>query len=132
MLTTCEPEVTIFAPAPGDDYVLKSIAGVDLPAPWAEYEGISARMMSATLTLREDGTGTWRAVTESELNGPTTEWESEVTYSLDGSGIAIDFVCSDLADCIAGPHFLGEVTATGILISTSTVMRAPLVFDAVQ
>ena len=116
---------------PGDEYVLRSIADMPVPAPWAPNTALDTRMMSATLTLRPDGTGSWHAVVEESVGGTTYQQDSEFTYGLTGTAISVSFTCPDLASCIAGPHLTGRVTATGIIFTTSLTTRAPLVFDVV-
>jgi hypothetical protein len=130
-LVACDSRV--FGPeAPGEDYVLRSIADIPLPAPWTPNPGLETRMMSAGLRLNTDGTGTWHAVVESELMGPTYEQETEAVWESSGGSVEVTLVCDDLSSCIAGPHLSGEFTETGIRFSHSVITRAPLVFDAVR
>ncbi|HEX9565361.1 MAG TPA: hypothetical protein VF981_15375 [Gemmatimonadaceae bacterium] len=117
---------------PSDNYALRSIANVAVPAPWTPNPAIETRMLSASLRLWPDGTGTWHAVIESEPMIATYQQDSDFTYVRTGAGIEVSLGCPDNASCIAGPHLIGDVTASGIIFTTSLITRAPLVFDAVQ
>jgi hypothetical protein len=114
----------------GERYVLRSIAGIALPAPYAQNPQHNARILADTLILREDGTGEWRALIEQSLNGPTNTARIEVTFTQDGDDIAVSFVCPDLASCVAPPHYVGEALSGGdrIEFRTSRVTRAPLIY----
>ena len=122
-----EPAPTLNA----NGYVLQSIDGVPLPAPWAPSGTVTSRMRSATLTLHEGGTGTWHAVIEETPGGATITEDRDLTYVLDGTHLEISYQCNDLGSCIAGPHLVGSLTSHGLTITTSLVTLAPLVFEAV-
>lgn len=118
----------------GERYVLRSIAGIPLPAPYAQNPEHNARIIADTLVLHEDGTGEWRALIETSLNGPTHAARVELMYTQDGDDIAISFVCDDMGACIAPPHFVGEARSGGDRIDfhLSRVSRAPLVYDRIR
>ena len=116
------------------DYSLTSIAGVALPAPFADNPW---RMISATITLRDDGTGTWRAVVEVDPNGTTNTWSQEITYVRVGTRLELTFRCFDIrrvagddAPCVSGPHFVGKASPGRIVFTTSNIMRVPQVFQS--
>jgi hypothetical protein len=113
----------------GDIFVLRSIAGVVVPAPWAPNPGATERMLSAALTLHEDGTGTWVAVVETAVSGPTVAWNNDVTWVRSGDHLEIDIECDDLGSCIPGPHLVGDLTETGFTVTESSVTRSPLIFE---
>jgi hypothetical protein len=119
-----EPDVA------GERYVLRSIAGIALPAPYAQNPQHTARILADTIVLREDGTGEWRALIEQSLNGPAHVARVELTYTQDGDDIAVSFVCKDGAACVAPPHYVGEALSGGdrIEFRTSRVTRAPLIY----
>jgi hypothetical protein len=147
VLTTLLPVAACTSPNEprriGNAFVLRSIDGVALPALWAQGENVTARMTSATLTLRDDGTGTWHAVIEETPGGTTIPFDDDLTYVLDGTNIELTYVCNDVlapflsgsmgsgADCIAGPHLVGVMTPLGLTITASLVTRAPMVFESV-
>lgn len=119
-------------PLEGDHFVLTSIAGIGLPAPWAPNPVAQERMLAASLVLQDDGSGTWMATVETSVSGPTVTWNDDVTWQRSGNHVEIDIECDDLGSCIAGPHFVGEITDDGFTVTTSSVTRPPLVFHRVE
>ncbi len=113
---------------PGTVYVLQSIDGQPLPAPYAENLQLPDRMFADTLVLRDDGTGESRIVIEESLGGLKDHQVQQLTYS-GTTHIEITFICPPAALCIAGPHLAGDASAGGIVFSVSKVTRAPLVFE---
>jgi hypothetical protein len=119
--------------APGLDgrvYVLRSIDGIALPAPYAENPQLDSRMFADTLVLRDDGTGDWRTVVEESVGGAKQHVVETLTWT-GTTYIEIAFTCPPGADCIAPPHLAGDVTPGGILFTVSKVTRAPLDFQSV-
>ena len=118
----------------GSTYALRSIAGIPLPAPYAQNPQFAGRIMSASIVLREDGTGEWRTVTEDSLGGPTHAGTAELTYTQRAGAITISLVCNDMGACIAPPHLVGEVTSGGRAIDfpLSRITRAPLSYERIN
>jgi hypothetical protein len=111
----------------GTMYVLQSIDGQPLPAPYAANLQLPDRMFADTLVLRDDGTGESRTVIEESLGGAKDHQVQQLTYS-GTNHVEITFTCPPGALCIEGPHLSGDVSAGGIVFSVSKVTRAPLVF----
>lgn len=115
-----------------DVYELRSIANVALPAPYAPNLNYPNRMISGMLILYEDGTGHWETEAEVEVGGGTFHSDVGLEWTRAGNDLSITFECNDTASCIAGPHFAGVLDGSRLTVPTSTVMRAPIVFDALR
>jgi hypothetical protein len=118
----------------GEVYVLRSIAGVPMPAPYAPNLEFSARKIADTLFLGADGTGDAHTVMEESLGGRVFTFNEGVTYTRRGNDVEVSYECppNALALCVAPPHLIGKVTATGIQFVESRVSRAPLVYERVR
>ena len=116
-------------PLTGDIYVLDSIEGVALPAPYSPNRDAMQRIIADTLALATDGSGTRRTAYEGgpDPTRPRRE-ETAFSYTRSGDHIEIAFACPPTARCIPAPHLAGTITTTGITITTSVVLRYPLVF----
>jgi hypothetical protein len=112
----------------GSTYVMRSIAGDPLPAPWAPNDAVTGRMLGSSVLLTDDGKGRYLATYEHD-GGQTFQQNSELTYTRDGADIAITFTCPPDALCIAGPHLVGRILEDGLRITTSNVIRTPVMFD---
>jgi hypothetical protein len=109
-------------------YQLNEIAGQALPAPYAMNPAMSQRILAADLHLNPGGRGTWTWTFELEPNGAHQTSSQGFNWTKDGNEIEITFDCGDTASCIAGPHFVGEVSTGRIVVNESSVTRTPLVF----
>ena len=112
-----------------DVYMLRSIADVALPAPYAPNPDYPNRLISGNLILYEDGTGHWEAIVEIEVGGATFDTDTDLVWSRRGNELTITLECNDTASCVAGPHFSGIVGDDRLIVPTSTIMRTPLVFE---
>jgi hypothetical protein len=118
----------------GDTYVLRSIAGIALPAAYAPNLDLPARKLADTLFLRGDGTGEIHATIEEALGGAVIRQDGQVTYTQHGNDLEVSYVCPSnaAAQCLAQPHLTGRLTFTGILFDRAAVSRAPLVYERVR
>ena len=112
-------------PLEGDLYSLQSIAGVSLPARFAQLGPEGENIVADTLALRPDGTGTRRTRYEYPRLEPQST-QSSFTYTRSGDRIEIRFPCPDL--CTDGPDLSGTITSAGISIDQSDYLRTPLVY----
>lgn len=119
-------------PLKGDVYVLSSIAGVAVPAPYTKTPSANGLIIADTLAFDDEGFGTRRTYYEG-ANGPTDRHSSETRFSYvrNGDAVSITFVCPPNADCIPGPHLVGTFTFTSLTIDTSISTRVPLVFSRI-
>jgi hypothetical protein len=120
-------------PLRGDIYVLQSIAGVAVPAPYTKTPSANGRIIADTLAFDIETFGTRRTVYEG-ANGPADVHSEEIRFSYlrTGDSVSINFVCPPNADCMPGPHLVGTFTATGLTIDTSALTRVPLVFARIM
>lgn len=91
------------------EYALVMLAEQPLPA--APGAGSDVRILSDTIRLRDDGSGTrvhWYRIGDD----PTVHVSrDELSWTVDGSTISVALVCDDtrLAVCIAPPHLAGAL-----------------------
>lgn len=119
-----------FGPITGDTFVLRSVSGDELPAPYAPNPQSPTLVIADTLVFGDNQIGEQRAVYENADGG---RWSARTrfTYERVGDRIEISYVCADNASCIAPPHHIGTLSGTELLISSSNVSRVPLVFERV-
>lgn len=120
-----EPEVA-------EAYVLRSVAGEQLPAVFLDGDFATLRILADTLFLKEDGTGYEARLSEmvDKADGSTNRYSSEANldYLLANGRIEISYECADMGSCIAPPHLAGAVTITGLVCDVS-LGRVPLLFE---
>jgi hypothetical protein len=84
-----------------------------VPTVMAQNEFVVIWVLSDTIHLAPDGTGTISGVREFvPLQGGTGDGpvhiETPLHYRVFGNQIQMDFDCPDLANCIAGPHLIAD------------------------
>src|SRR3954462_15790121 len=92
------------SPLGRDFYALQSVAGIPLPAPYAQNPYYNGLVVADSMAFREDGTGTRHAIYQQESSTERYATDEGFSWTRDGNNIAITFVCPALASCIAGPH----------------------------
>ena len=122
----CQPPSGIDARA--EVYVLRSLAGQNLPAPLTSNPASSSRIIADTLAFSEGGVGEHRGAYEAPGTGLWTV-RTPFTYVRTGDRVEISLRCDDQASCVAPPHYVGRFTATELLIDQSNVFRVPLRFE---
>jgi hypothetical protein len=117
------------APLTGDIYVLGSIAGVSLPAPYTASPSVNGRIIADTMAFASDGRGTRRTRYEG-ANGPSDVHSEEATftYTKTGDHVEVWFACPPNADCIAGPHLTGTLINATWTVETAVAFRVPMIF----
>jgi hypothetical protein len=121
-------------PLNGDVYVLESIAGVKLPAPYFAGPNDNYRVVADTIAI-----GSSRALNPAGKGERRTVYETVNPFERRGSNMAFDYIiandkititfpCPPNADCIAGPHLSGTIGDGSIVITQSVGTRQPLVF----
>ncbi|HET9426342.1 MAG TPA: hypothetical protein VFO55_13315 [Gemmatimonadaceae bacterium] len=114
---------------PSQMFVLTSIAGQPLPAPWAPNPDVGTLAYADTLRLYQDNTGSRRTVNQGDTPGSRVTSESAFTWTQSGSQMTITFICGPDALCIAAPHFVGTIGVNGdFTVTQSFVTRQPLVY----
>jgi hypothetical protein len=116
-------------PLDGDLYVLESIAGDPVPAPYVEDLGSDHRIVADSMSFAANGSGIRRTVyDEDAADGGSYTQQEEFTYTRAGNRIEIWFECADTAMCIAGPHLAGDIGDAAITFDVSVRTRKPLAF----
>jgi len=119
-------------PEVAEAYVLRSIAGDQLPAVFSDGDLATFLILADTLFLADDGTGYEARLSEivDKTNGSTNRFSSEdnFDYVLENGRIEISYECADMGSCIAPPHLAGAVTITGLACDMS-LGRVPLLFE---
>ena len=119
-------------------YVLRTVAGQQLPAVGISHEHFRSVIHADTIWLHADGTGaavSVERVTESEP--PAERERSDVApfrYSVSGSRFEADMPCNDviiLSACVAPPHYVGDFTSPGLRLTHALNYRVPMVFERV-
>ena len=112
------------APLTGDVYVLRSIAGVSVPAPFAQNPAVSQRILADTIAFVTETSGERRTVYEGRADIERLSF----TYTRVGSRVEINFRCNDTGSCIAGPHIVGDLTSSDFVSSVTKITRGPLIY----
>ena len=115
-------------PLTGDVYVLESISGVPLPAPYAQNPDFNGRIIADTIAFISATTGERRTRLEVGSAGETRLERADFTYACEGDRVAISYPCPSNASCIAPPHLVGTLTSASFVVTTSKISRQPLVF----
>lgn len=126
-------------PVPASEtFVLRQVEQDPLPTVMAQNEFFVIRVLSDTIRLAQDGTGTISGVRESvPLQGGTGDGpvhiETTLHYRVLGDQIQMDFDCPDLATCIAGPHLIANRSGTSLTATWGPHMsgRSPLIYAEV-
>jgi hypothetical protein len=108
-------------------YDLQRYQGLPLPAISNQSEFGTVFVVSERLTLDDDGNGlmvsTGRSVDAAHPNGDNFSYARAFGYIVLNSQIAITFACPPNADCIAGPHLVGERVADGLALTPPASSR---------
>lgn len=111
-----------------DFYALQSVAGVPLPAPYAQNPDYNGLLVADSIAFREDGTGLRHAVYQEENSTNRYDANDDFNWTRQGNTISITMVCPPMALCIAGPHLIGTLDEASLTITDSKVTRQPLVY----
>ena len=125
LLMGCKSSVE---PVRGDVYILESISGIPLPAPWTPNPELNLRIIADTIAFTTETTGERRTLLEASAAGETRLARATFTYTSDGDRVAISHPCPPNASCIAPPHLIGTLTSASFVVTTSKISRQPLVF----
>jgi hypothetical protein len=127
VITGCDDDP--LAPLTGDQYLLQSIAGVELPAPYAPNLEHVERIIADTMAFQANGEGVRRTVYEGNPDPANRRTEeSAFVYVTQDDRVEVTFACPQGAACIGGPHLVGTRSVSQLVITESVVSRSPLVF----
>ena len=117
-------------------YRLERYEGAALPAVTYQAGTTSVTILRQSLMLGEEGTGV--ATSTTRVVDPTTPQGSENTFSsllrfeVRGGKIEITYVCPPDADCIAGPHLVGERVDGSLVLSPPASSRPASIYRRVR
>jgi hypothetical protein len=112
------------APLTGDVYVLRSIAGVPVPAPYPQNPANVDNIITDTIAFLSANIGERRTVYGSRSGVERTKF----TYTRNDSRVEIWFPCPANADCVAGPHIVGNLSSSDFVGDITRTSRGPLVY----
>jgi hypothetical protein len=118
-------------------YVLRGIAGEPLPALAWETEYTAVHILADTLHLVPGGRGEVRRTVEVHSFVPqpsqqVSSMRSELGIRLHRGRLELTHVCPPNANCVAGPHLIGQLTAEGLTFDTGDGIRVPLVYERIR
>ncbi len=116
------------APLKGELFILQSIDGIPLPAPYAEDRLIPFRVVADTIALLASTSGERRVRVEIDNVGTTRFSREAFDYVRNGDRMEISFRCPPGAVCVPPPHLAGTVTTESYLVDLSVISRSPLVY----
>jgi hypothetical protein len=124
---------------PGDlagRYRLERYEGSPLPAVRFQSSDGTTLVVSEQIVLDEDGEGlrfnTGRTVDAAHPQGDDYSYTQALTYQVRNGQIAITFICPPNADCIAGPHLVGERVAGGIALAPPTSSKPASIYKQID
>jgi hypothetical protein len=119
----------------GDAYVLRTVAGEQVPAVAVSNGLVVVVKLADTIWLRADGTGREVKVerSRSDVSLPpgeiTRRYEHSFHYRVSDGGFEVEFPCPPNASCVAPPHYRGELTAGRLRLDHALYYRTPLEFE---
>ena len=117
-------------------YVLRSVAGHAPPVVWVTNESVTITVQADTIRFFGGGLGgrvVIQRYDEAGQSEPTVRRETaefEVLQRADR--VELSFVCPDLAQCLAAPHFTGRVTANELIFDQALNYLVPLRYERVK
>jgi hypothetical protein len=124
-----------------DTYVLQEVDGDPVPAVLYSNEFVEFYVVSDTIRLRPDGTGTISGVRSAMPlqpgipGGQDPTWgTADIRFRRVLRGIEIDYVCPANADCVAPPHLFAVERGDRLEVSwaPSLLGRSPMIYREVQ
>jgi hypothetical protein len=124
----------------GELYVLRSVAGDDVPALILVGDYTSWEVVADSILLRDDGTGRQVVVRRAVYpDAPAAESVREVIdfeYQMDGTRITVSLPCADSPaatnSCLAPPHYSGTRADGAITFDLVLGYLTPFVFERVS
>jgi hypothetical protein len=124
-----------------DTYVLEEVDGDPVPAVVYSNEFVEFYVVSDTIRLRHDGTGTISGVRSAVAlqpgipGGQDPTWgTADIRFRRVLRGIEIDYVCPANADCAPPPHLIAAERDNRLEVSwaPSLIGRSPMIYTAVD
>jgi hypothetical protein len=116
--------------------MLRSVGGEPLPMVWISNESVAITVRADPIRMRDGSTGDRVVVQEYQEALPSAPAVRRETADFEFvqrvDRIELSFVCPGLALCVAPPHFVGRVTADGIVFDEALNYRVPLCYERVN
>ena len=117
-------------------YDLDRYEGQALPAIALETSAGRSIVVAERITLGDNGTGlierTLRTVQYQPSIDETFPVRSVVTFKVVADRIEITYVCPPNADCIAGPHLVGERSGNSLVLAWPPSSKSASVYKRVH
>jgi hypothetical protein len=120
-------------------YVLRQVAGDELPTVLYSNEYGSVHVLSDTIRLETDGTGTISGVRAVEPLQPgllpeaPTWGTAEIRFRTANHRIEMAYVCPPNANCAPPPHLIAHRRENGLHVTWAGLSgRSPMVYQAVE
>jgi hypothetical protein len=121
-------------------YALREVQGDPLPTVLYTNEYVAVHVLSDTIRLRADGTGSISGVRSSEplqpliLPQPPTWSTADIRFRRGMDRIEIDYVCPANANCAPPPHLIAVEGDNRLQVTWAPGMtgRSPMIYVAVE
>ena len=121
-------------------FVLREVQGDPLPTVLYTNEYVEVHVISDTIRLRADGTGTISGVQASEplqpsiAPQPPTWSTADIRFRRGIDRIEIDYVCPINANCAPPPHLIAVERENRLRVTWAPGMigRSPMIYEAVD
>jgi hypothetical protein len=117
-------------------YQLERFEGRTLPAVVTQSTFGTLFMISQRIVLGDNGKGvvvtTSRSVDDVTPQGADVTSSRVVGYVVRGSRVELTVVCPPDADCIAGPHYIGERVSGGLALGPPESSRPASIYKRVD
>jgi hypothetical protein len=117
-------------------YRLERYEGRELPAIVNQSSAGTVFIVSQRVILGDDGKGEisteGRSVDGAHPQGSDFSYAQALSYVVRGARIEITLICPPYADCIAGPHLVGERIVGGFALGPITSSRPASTYKRVD
>jgi hypothetical protein len=119
-------------------FVLRRVQAEAVPTVMTQTQFVIVRVISDTIRLARDGTGTISGVREViPLQNGSSDGPEHVAinfhYRRTNNHLEFEFDCPDMATCVPGPHLVADVLGNNLSATwgPSMVGRSPLLYEKV-
>jgi len=117
-------------------YRLARFEGRELPAVMNQSSAGTVFIVSQRVILGDDGKGgtltEGRSIDDAHPQGSDFSYAQELSYVVRGGRIEITFICPPNADCIVGPHLVGEQIVGGLALGPPASSRPASTYKRVD
>ena len=114
-------------------YVLESVAIEPIPTVLFSSSDVTIRVLADTLRFHGTGTGTQTGlqVVQSQSSPSLTDTvavNNQFAFQVVDSRFEITYACPITANCVPGPHLVGQPLADGLRVDHALGDRVPLIY----